>query len=304
MKEGILKKKIGVLAGGPSREREISLKSGSAVFSALKGMGLKAVLIDVQPENFSDAIGSSGIDIAFIALHGMFGEDGRVQGLLEEKGIPYTGSGPDPSRRALDKIASKKVFCDAGLTVPEYRVIQRDDLWEQDEFLLPCVVKPQFEGSSIGLTIVTEHSQLRPAMEEAFECGDKAVVEKFISGREITVGILESSPLEIVEIRPEGGVYDFKAKYRSSATEYIVPAELDNTVALEAKEAALRSHEALGCKGVSRADFMLDAAGGLYILEVNTIPGMTERSLLPMAAKAAGIGFDDLCLRIVEDAIT
>ena len=296
-------KKIGVLAGGASNEREISLKSGNAVLSALKKKGLNVHLIDVDPSSFHLDVEVSRIDVAFIALHGEFGEDGTVQNMLDEKGVAYTGSGPGSSRSALDKIASKKVFIEAGLLVPGYDVVDKNDDIDYTGIGLPCVIKPQYEGSSIGLTVVNDPEEIPAAIERAFRCGERIMIEDFIPGREITVGILGDMPLEVIEIKPDGGVYDFKAKYQSSITEYIVPAELEENVAVKAKEAALKAHQALGCKGLSRADFRLGSNGDIFILEVNTIPGMTEKSLLPMAAKACGIEFGDLCVKILENAI-
>ncbi len=304
MKDVLWDKKIGVLAGGTSSEREISLKSGNAVLNALKARGLDVRLIDVDPASFMLDIEASRIDLAFIALHGAFGEDGTVQTMLEEKGILYTGSGPDASRDAMDKIASKKIFMDEGLLVPGYRSVEKGVGMDVSGISIPCVVKPRFEGSSIGLTIVSEMEQVAGAIEKAFRYNDKVIVEDFIPGREVTVGVLGGTPLEVIEINTEEGVYDFKAKYHSTSTEYVVPADLDEDIAAKAKEVALKAHNALGCRGVSRVDFRLTPQGKLYVLEVNTIPGMTERSLLPMAANACGVGFDDLCVKILEEAIS
>ena len=235
MKDVLWDKKIGVLAGGTSSEREISLKSGNAVLNALKARGLDVRLIDVDPASFMLDIEASRIDLAFIALHGAFGEDGTVQTMLEEKGILYTGSGPDASRDAMDKIASKKIFMDEGLLVPGYRSVEKGVGMDVSGISIPCVVKPRFEGSSIGLTIVSEMEQVAGAIEKAFRYNDKVIVEDFIPGREVTVGVLGGTPLEEIEINTEEGVYDFKAKYHSTSTEYVVPADIDEDIAVKAK---------------------------------------------------------------------
>jgi D-alanine-D-alanine ligase len=297
------KYRIGVLAGGSSSEREISLKSGKAVFGALTEIGLNAELIDVKEDNFASLIESSGIGLAFIALHGRFGEDGTVQRMLSERKILYTGSGPEASRTALDKIASKKRFSDENLNIPEYVVTELGQELPSEKVWFPCVVKPQHEGSSIGLTVVSDKEHLVDAVDRAFNYGNHVIIEKFIEGREITVGILENRALPVVEIVPEGGCYDFNAKYHSANTRYVVPAEIDENTSGRAQKAAVSAHEALGCEEFSRVDMRVSPEGELFILEVNTIPGLTERSLLPMAAKAAGLSFSELCVKILLGAV-
>ncbi len=294
------KYKIGVLAGGFSSEREISLKSGKAVFDALLSRGLDVCLIDVTGPSLEEGM---DIDVAFIALHGKFGEDGTVQRMLADRRITYTGSGPEASRVALDKIESKNKFMAAGLTVAEHAVVRKGELFDEGKIWYPCVVKPRYEGSSIGLSIVTSPEKFRKAVEDALDYGNDVMVEKFIPGRELTVGILDEKALPVVEIIAGGGVYDFVAKYKAGDTKYSVPAELDGDIYRRAQEAGLRAHQALGCQGISRVDLMVTNEGELFVLEVNTIPGMTERSLLPMAAKAAGMDFGELCLRIVGGAV-
>jgi len=295
--------KIGILAGGPSNEREISLKSGKAVYEALIKEGCDAILIDVKNDIY-DIIAERAVDIAFIALHGRFGEDGTVQGILEGMGVPYTGSGVEASRLAIDKIATKDVFKKHGIPVPGYAVFEKNGFSAKPSHLMkwPVVVKPQFEGSSIGLSIVTDDGSLKTAVDKALGYGDKVLVEEYISGRELTVGILGDKALPVIEIVTSQGIYDFEAKYKDPATRYLVPAPIDDNSAKLAGELGVKSHRALGCRSFSRVDMMMDRAGKIFVLEVNTIPGMTERSLLPKAAGAAGIGFGALCIKLLEDA--
>jgi len=300
----LLKKyRISVLAGGASSEREISLKSGRAVFAALGSLGLEARFIDVKSGDFVRLFEGPAADIAFIALHGRFGEDGSVQKLLEERGIPYTGSGPDASRTALDKLLSKEYFARSGLRVPDHVVVRGTKELESAGIDFPCVVKPRCEGSSIGLSVVGSRDRLAEAVSKAASFSEDVIVEEFIKGRELTVGVLGGKALPVVEIACADGVYDFNAKYESSDTRYIVPADLDEDTGRRAREAGLRAHSALGCAGFSRVDMRLSDDGEVFILEVNTIPGLTERSLLPMAAKASGLDFSQLCVNMLYDAI-
>lgn len=297
------KHKIGILAGGPSSERDISLKSGKAVLAALQGAHLDVIFLDVNEDDFSVAIDKAGIDLAFIALHGRFGEDGTVQKLLTNKNIPYTGSGPVSSHLALDKLASKEKFVAQGIKVPKHVVVCSGERAEKIDIGFPCVVKPRYEGSSMGLSVVKSENELEKALKKAAEFGDETIVEEYISGREVTVGVLDNKPLPVVEIVAAGGVYDFRAKYDSRETEYIVPAKIEPEYFELAQKIALRAHEALGCTGFSRVDMRLSEEGEVYVLEVNTIPGLTERSLLPMAAGAAGMDFSQLCISMLEGAL-
>ncbi len=295
--------KIGVLAGGPSSEREISLKSGKAVYDALIEEGLEAVFLDVRNDVMA-AVSLHKVDIAFIALHGRFGEDGTVQRLLETAGIPYTGSGEAASRLALDKIASKEIFIRSGIPTPRYRTFRKGEssVKEVCSFGFPMVIKPQFEGSSIGLSIVNGRNDLDEALEKAFRLGDRILAEELIEGRELTVGVLEEKALPVIEIVAKNKVYDFTAKYNDPDTRYLVPAPIDDDVAGMIKGMGIRSHEALGCRAFSRTDIILDKLGNAFVLEVNTIPGLTERSLLPKAARAAGLSFNQLCIKLIENA--
>jgi D-alanine-D-alanine ligase len=296
--------RIGVLAGGPSSEREISLRSGQAVHKALIQEGLDAFFVDVR-DNIYDIIKSNKMDVAFIALHGKFGEDGTVQRILESAGIRYTGSGPNASQKALDKIASKGEFIKNGIPTPAYFVLERSGLSREviSSVKLPVVVKPQFEGSSIGLSVVKDRSLLEEAVIEGFSHDKKVLLEEYIDGRELTVGILDDKPLPAIEIVPKNHVYDYTAKYSDPDTKYLVPAPINEREASRAGSLGCKAHAALGCRSFSRADMILDASGNIFVLEVNTIPGMTERSLLPKAAAAIGFSYNKLCVKMVENAL-
>ncbi|MFH1791521.1 MAG: D-alanine--D-alanine ligase [Candidatus Omnitrophota bacterium] len=295
--------RVGVLAGGPSAEHEISLKSGDAVLRALVSIGCDAKLIRLS-ENYRRELDSLDADTVFITLHGGIGEDGTVQGILEKMDIPYTGSGPEASRLALDKLASRRIFESQGLTVPEYFTAHKEiTAREMKGFGLPVVIKPVAEGSSFGLSVVRSESEIDMAFMKAFKYGRPVLVEKFIEGRELTVGILGGKPLPVVEIVPREDVYDYNAKYTDRDTKYIVPAEIPAAQAASAGAAALKAHSVLGCRDFSRVDIRLDKSGNVFVLEVNTIPGMTERSLLPKAAQVTGMSFEGLCGEILRMAI-
>ena len=296
--------KIGVLAGGPSNEREISLRSGRAVYSALIDEGLDVAFLDITGESCAE-LKTAGIDVAFIALHGKFGEDGTVQKMLEDAGMPYTGSGVEASRLALDKIASKEAFAKKGIPSPRYRVLEKSrvNTAHINSIRLPAVIKPQFEGSSIGLSIVRERSGLKAALDKAFAYGARTIIEDYIDGRELTVGILDEEPLPVIEIVTKHKVYDYQAKYSDPDTKYIVPAPVEKGAYGRAQALGAAAHRALGCRSFSRVDMLMDGRGELFVLEVNTIPGMTERSLLPKAARANGMSFSGLCMKLVENAV-
>ena len=294
---------IGVLAGGRSSERKISLRSGMAVYEALKKVGRRVKFLDIFKDVY-DTIKNSGIDVAFLALHGRFGEDGTIQAMLERLNIPCTGSGVQASRRALDKIASKKIFGKQKIPTPRYAVFKKGAWGIADASGLgwPVVVKPQLEGSSVGLSLARGEKGLERAIARAFRYGDEIMIEEFIDGREITVGILGRSVLPVVEIVAPKGIYDTSAKYRDKNTKYVVPASLEKRLLKRAKAIGLAAHDALGCSAISRVDMRIDARGDIFVLEVNSIPGMTERSLLPKAARAAGISFGQLCLKLLNMA--
>lgn len=311
MKSGLNKSygKIGVLMGGPSTEREISLKSGKAVFESLTKHGLDVAAIDIKSFDHRDTaelIKSFNIDCAFIALHGRFGEDGQIQSILEGLKLPYTGSGVDASRTAMDKVSAKKIFRENNIPAPAELIIEKKSYLPgnliKPGFALPWVIKPPTHGSSIGLSLVEKAEDSAKAVDIALGFDDRALVEEYIKGRELTVGILENQPLCVIEIIPKKKFFDFEAKYQSGFTDYIVPARLDDSLSRKAREMALKAHQVLGCFGFSRVDIMLDQQNSLYVLEVNTIPGLTSTSLLPKAAQYAGIEFDQLCLKLLESA--
>lgn len=294
--------KIGVILGGLSSEREISIRSGKAISNALKERGHTVVEIG-ENGPIEEGILTSGIDIAFIALHGRYGEDGTIQKFLEDSGIPYTGSGPVASRNALDKNVAKSLFLKNNIPTPEYVLIESPSplpspLWGEG-----VVVKPVDEGSSIGLSIVREKSQLEAALREASRYNNRIILERYISGEEITVGILGEAPLAVVHIVPKKGYYNYEAKYTSGMTDYIVPAKFPPDIYRKIQYLGLSAHSALGCRDFSRVDLRLDPDGNPWVLEVNTIPGFTETSLLPKSAKAVGIGFGELCEQILEMAL-
>lgn len=298
---------VGVLMGGTSSERDVSLRTGAAVANALKSLGHKIAEIDVRSETGRELDGLA-LDVAFIALHGRFGEDGRLQRILQERGIPYTGSGPEASQAAMDKIESKHLFRRKAVETPPHRVIVHGEslaLWEQCARALgyPVVMKPRAEGSSVGVTVHKDCSTLLDGAAECFRHDTIALMEKFIKGRELTVGILDGRPLPIIEIKPKNGFFDQNAKYQDPETKYLVDPPMSDLDRKRVQRAALAAHDALGCEGMSRVDIILTPLCSVHVLEVNTIPGMTERSLLPKAARAAGIEFPELCRMIVEAAL-
>lgn len=291
--------RIGVLLGGTSAEREVSLMSGAAVSGSLKELGYDVVDIDAGAD-LCVRLKEERVELAFIALHGGTGEDGSVQGLLEVMGIPYTGSGVLASAVAMDKILSKALFERAGIKVPEYEVVHSV---ETDISMdLPVVVKPSREGSSIGVFIVTEQKDLRDALEAALSYEGPALVERYIMGKEVQIGVLGKRALGGVEVRPTNEFYDYEAKYTAGKTQYILPPEMDERSYARAMEAGLAAHRALGCGGATRVDLLVDG-DDMYALEVNTIPGMTEMSLLPKIAALAGLDFKALLEEIVKDAL-
>ncbi len=308
--------------GGTSAEREISLRSGTAIYNALKGLGYCAVAVDVGPD-ICNVLNRDRIEIAFLALHGGYGENGSMQGMLEVLGIPYTGSGVLASALAMDKEASKKIFLYHNIPVPPFVVIQRPTFitpsltlpprgggqgWGGDselriDFNLPWVVKPATEGSSIGVNIVRDETNFEQALGTAYSYGSRVIVEKYIYGEEVHIGILNGKVLGGVEVRPSLEFYNYDAKYTSGLTEYVLPPEINSKAYEKAKEAALSAHIALGCKGATRVDLRVDAEGNPYVLEVNTIPGMTETSLLPKIAKLTGFDFPAVIEEIIRGVI-
>jgi D-alanine-D-alanine ligase len=303
----ITDKKIGVLMGGKSAEREVSLRSGKAIHTALKALGYDAVSIDTDYD-LCAVLQVEKVEIAFIALHGGYGENGAVQGMLEILGIPYTGSGVLASALAMDKEASKKIFLYHRIPVPPFVVLNKklrvkslDSL--QIDFSMPWVVKPATEGSSIGVSIVKDKEQVMPAVEKVFSLSDRVIIEKYIEGKEVHIGMLNDRVLGGVEVRPSLEFYSYEAKYQAGLTEYILPPELDKKTYERARKTALSAHIALGCKGTTRVDLMIDEKGNSKVLEVNTIPGMTETSLLPKIARLAGLDFPALIEEILRSAL-
>jgi len=301
--------KIGVFMGGPSSEHEVSLRSGKAVYTALKELGLNAVPV-ILPKDldswtddlenlFKELFNDSKINLVFNVLHGRFGEDGEFQKILEKLNILYTGSDSRASYLGMNKIASRKIFEKEGIPVPKYRVLKEKDSFER-EFPLPCVVKPAKGGSSIGVSIVEKKEELEKAIDLAFSYDDEIIVEEYIPGKEITVGILEDKPLPVIQIVPQRKFYSYEAKYQDKGTAYLLPPPISKSLQERAQIQALRAHKALGCKGFSRIDMILNNEGIPVVLEVNTIPGLTSRSLLPKAAQAMEIDFPQLCLKILE----
>lgn len=302
----IRSKRIGVLAGGPSSEREISLQSGGSVCQALKEEGYNAIFIDVLGDvcDLRRALDKEKVEVVFIALHGRFGEDGTVQRALEEMSIPYTGSGPRASMLALDKLASKRIFAEKNINTPAYKAFRQGQEIDEDSLDLPVVIKPRREGSSIGLSVVKTKDELKDALEAAYRYDDMIIIEKRIEGNEITVGILDDEPLCAIQVVPGGEFYDYEAKYKSPDTAYLVPAPLEAGLSRAGQLLSKKAHAALGCRGFSRVDMILGDDGEFFVLEVNTIPGLTSRSLLPKAAQHAGISFNRLCEKVVSMALT
>lgn len=297
--------RIGVLMGGSSSEREISLRSGWAVVNALKEEGGNVLPIDID-DNLNQArkrLEETQLDVAFIALHGRFGEDGAIQQLLESLGIPYTGSGVQANSLALNKVASRKIFENAAIAIPRYKVVTSQISAGDDNFHFPLVVKPSSQGSSIGLSIVENKQSLSSAVSSALEYNKEVIVEEYIPGKEITVGIFDDHALPVIQIVSRKRFYDYQAKYEAGFTDYLVPAPLSEDEYLRAQETGLSAHHCLGCYAFSRVDMIIHK-GRPIVLEVNTIPGLTSASLFPKAAKVAGISFKQLCLKLVELAVS
>lgn len=297
---------IAVLMGGPGSERKVSLATGNAVLEALKNEGLNAIPVDVTSHSLDIPEGTS---LCFNTIHGTFGEDGAMQTILEEMNIPYTGAGIDSSRLGFDKCASKEVFIAHGVPTPASEIIDCGQGLVFPNMPLPYVVKPPREGSSVGISIARTQEEAEHAITEAAKFSDDILVEQFVEGKELTVGILDGVALPIVHIVPRGGVYDMATKYPwmsgeeenpNVGSDYYCPADLDEETTTKVQAAALAAHKALGVEIYSRVDVLLDADNNPYVLEANTIPGMTATSLLPKAAQAAGIEFGPLCKKIAE----
>ncbi|VGO15270.1 D-alanine--D-alanine ligase B [Pontiella desulfatans] len=286
--------KVAVLKGGISSEREVSLKSGAAIAQGLRDGGYDVSEIDIETKDFSLP---AGIEAVFIALHGQFGEDGEIQQRLVDLGMPFTGSGAESSRVSFDKVLTRECLIANGIPVAKGEVITKS---AARTLPVPLVVKPPREGSSVGCHLVFEEEQWGAAFADAAQYSADVLVEEYIPGRELTVGVVDGQVLPVVEIKPKTPWYDFKAKYITGDTTYVCPAELDPDLAAELQSIALRTFDCLGAEGFGRVDFRLSPENKPYVLELNAIPGFTATSLLPKAAQAAGIGFSKLCCRIME----
>jgi D-alanine-D-alanine ligase len=295
--------KVAVLLGGKSAEREVSLKSGSMVLNALRSRGVNAFPFD-PAERAIDALMSERFDRVFIALHGRFGEDGTVQGVLEWLGIPYTGSGVLASALAMDKLRTKRVWQSEKLPTPAYELLAQDTNFSiaARRLGVPVMVKPASEGSSIGMSKVRVAAKLEEAYRLAAKYDRVVIAEKFIEGTELTGAILGEQALPLIKLETPRDFYDYEAKYVADDTRYIVPCGLSEKKEREIQALCLKAFQSLGCRGWGRVDLMLSRSGRPYLLEVNTSPGMTDHSLVPMAARAIGLSYEDLCLRILESA--
>jgi len=330
--------KVAVLFGGTSEERDVSVASGAEVVKALRAAGHQVVAADTaagmlgaaeeqrllsagvasvppdqkaldvlstgSPTHITEAPEFEGTEVVFLALHGGAGEDGRLQALLELVGIPYTGSGPMGSAIAMDKDIAKRLFRDAAVPTPDWLMAPADPVLVGERLGYPLVVKPSKQGSTVGLTVVKREEELAAAVEEAYRFDDEVMLERFIPGRELTVGILAGEALPVGEIIPKHEIFDYECKYQEGMAEEIFPApDLTEEQVRQIQLLALRAHEALKLGAYSRVDFRMDELGGFWCLEVNTLPGMTRNSLLPKAARAAGISFPELCDRICRLAL-
>lgn len=305
-------RKVAVLMGGASAEREISLRTGSQISKALSEKGFDVKELD-PASKFIGSLGEFNPDVVFIALHGKYGEDGTIQGLLDVLGYAYTGSGVLASALAMDKVMSKKVFMAEGITTPAYRSFKKDDISDRGQardelcglFSYPVIVKPSRQGSTIGVTKVKKEADLEQAIGLAVQYDDQVIVEQFINGIELTASVLGTrnpEVLPLIEIVSETGFYDYTAKYSKNLSHHIIPARIAPETALQIEHIALRAYQALDCRQFARVDFILSNENIPFVLEVNTIPGLTETSLFPDAAKAVGISFTDLVARLVNEA--
>jgi D-alanine-D-alanine ligase len=300
------KLKVAVLMGGVGEEREISIQSGSCVVQALREAGINVISADISPDNL-DVLEDASIDVFFIALHGRFGEDGQLQQILEDKSLVYTGSGSESSRLAFDKLASKRAFAEAGVAIPaaiEFGSsgdMQRLEK-ELEQFAEAYVIKPLRQGSTIGISIVDKPREAVAAAQRCQEEFGDCMIEQYISGREVTVGVLKNRALPVIEIKARGGFYDYHAKYVDEETEFLFDT-VEPALAVRIQTDALRCFAALGLRHFARIDFRLGEDNKPYVLEANTIPGLTSHSLVPKAAAKAGISMSELCAEIIEAAL-
>lgn len=305
---------VAVVLGGPSSEAEISRITGGAIANALREKGYNAKELELEPEQIIPQLRAMEAKVVFNAVHGMYGEDGRLQSILEAAHMPYTGSGVLASAVAMDKVATKRFLQSAGVATPACRVVLKNDVQNQEqlqkellaEFGLPMVIKAAAQGSSIGVYIPKTEEEILPALSEAFKYSRDVLVEKCITGKELTVAVMEENgepkPLPVIWIAPHSGAYDFHSKYTKGATDYHCPAPLNEETTAHVQNLAVATYKVLGLSGVARIDVMLDDVGQGYVLEANTIPGMTATSLVPKAAAAVGVSFPDLCEKILLSA--
>jgi D-alanine-D-alanine ligase len=293
-------KRIAVVLGGLSAEREVSLNTGAGVVAALQEKRWDVAAIDWKPgTSLARLLEDAGAQVVWNALHGTFGEDGAVQGLCQCLGLPCTGSGVLASALAMDKVMSKRIFESSGVPTPRWALVTGDAI----EWQLPCVIKPGNEGSSVGVSIVETREQIAPAIATARTFHGPVLVEDYIAGTEVFVGILDGKVLGSVEVRPATKFYDYEAKYKRTDTQYLIPPELPRAIVERAEHFALAAYTALGCSGHARPDLRISAAGEPYVLEVNTLPGMTKTSLLPKIAKSVGMDYPTLCEAILAAAV-
>lgn len=303
--------RVALLAGGKSGEREVSLASAEGARGALEEAGYTVTQLDPADKEDLKRLIDGPFDVAFLCLHGKYGEDGTVQGLLETIGLPYIGSGVWSSALAMDKVKSKLYYEQAGIPTPPSVPLQKGDSYDVDSIVVKlgahCVVKPGTEGSALGVFIVEGAAAIGEAIEKAFDIDSEVLVERYIKGKELTVAVIgdaEVEALPIIEIVPKSDFYDFESKYAPGGSQHLCPAPLSDETTRMVQELAVRAHRALSCEGVSRSDFILEEDGSCWTLETNTIPGMTGTSLLPDAARAAGISFPELCTRLIGYALS
>ncbi|MDG1996878.1 MAG: D-alanine--D-alanine ligase [Emcibacteraceae bacterium] len=293
-------KHVAVLKGGWSNEREVSLVSGAAVSEGLREAGYEVTEIDVQ-NDIHDVLKEISPDAVFNGLHGTWGEDGCVQGILETLEIPYTHSGVKASALAMDKVLSKKLFQSIGIPCAPDMIVKSQDIFNKDPMERPFVIKPNNDGSSVGVVIIDNDDELSPEMDGPWNGSDSLMIEKYIPGRELTVSVMGDRALCVTELKPKAGFYDYKAKYQDGMTVHIIPAMLTDLQEKSLKDMSLKAHQILGCRGISRSDFRMDG-NDIYILETNTQPGMTPLSLVPEQANHLGISFSELVHWMMEDA--
>lgn len=304
-------KVIAVVMGGPSAEREVSLRTGKAISKALKDKGYKIVDIDLIPEKFSEQLAKANVDIVFNAVHGLYGEDGKLQGYLDMLGIPYTGSMLEASAIAMNKHVTKQLLSLANIPSPQGVFIDKSDNIDNcldliNKLNLPIIVKPNSQGSTIGVTIVKKIEDIENALKLSFEYSNEVLIEEFIQGKEYTVAVmLDDKDIKVfpaIEIVPHSGAYDYQSKYTLGATTYICPAQINKQLSEKLQDYSKKAFSLLKCQGVARVDYMIDDKENIFVLEINTVPGMTETSLVPKAALAQGIDFAQLCEKILFSA--